>query len=318
MRAAVIGAAGFIGSHLCRYLSERGVEVLAIDRNALPESLPVRGALRAELAEPAVSDAIAQERLDHVFLLAGSSAVGPSIEDPLGDLAANAAGTLAFLEAMRHRRVDSMLVYASSAAVYGNPAQLPVSVSSPTAPISPYGISKLAAEQYVRAYGPLHRLRTVVARPFSVYGPGLRRQVVWDILNKLHGLRPAMLFGNGNETRDFVYISDACSALVRIAESGTPGSTYNICSGQETPIALLAAKLSQLTATSPVEFAGVSRPGDPLRWRGDFAELAALEWRPAVDLDEGLAQTAAWYRAVTEEAMVSPGVPFGGSGFSAE
>jgi len=162
-------------------------------------------------------------------------------------------------------------------------------------PISPYGISKLAGEQYMRLYARLHSLDTRVVRPFSIYGPGLRKQVVWDMLVKLHQPQPAALFGTGEETRDFVYIDDLCAGLVRVGEAGAPGGIYNVCSGQETTIATIARKLSQQTGRPPLTFTGKIRVGDPTRWRGDCTELHALGWRPAVSLDDGLRATVDWF-----------------------
>ena len=177
----------------------------------------------------------------------------------------------------------------------GDPPQLPATIATPVQPISPYGISKLAGEQYMRLYARLHSLDTRVVRPFSIYGPGLRKQVVWDMLVKLHQPQPAALFGTGEETRDFVYIDDLCAGLVRVGEAGAPGGIYNVCSGQETTIATIARKLSQQTGRPPLTFTGKIRVGDPTRWRGDCTELHALGWRPAVSLDDGLRATVDWF-----------------------
>jgi nucleoside-diphosphate-sugar epimerase len=199
---------------------------------------------------------------------------------------------------MRRGNSKSAIVYASSAAVYGQPNELPVTITSPTMPISPYGVSKLAGDLYARLYGRLHDLRTAVVRPFSVYGPGLRRQVVWDILLKLHQKTPPLLHGTGNETRDFVFVEDLCQALIAVGAAGK--GLYNVCSGQEITIAELARRLAQLTAKEPLRFSGIQRPGDPDRWRGDYSSLAELGWRSEVTLDEGLRRTVAWFQDVAK------------------
>jgi nucleoside-diphosphate-sugar epimerase len=295
-RAAVVGAAGFIGSHLCRYLQSRGSDVLGIDRREIVDKVGV--AIRGEFPHPQVCEAIAAHRAQQIYLLAGTSSVGVSLADPLADLSGNARDTLSFLEWMRQTDIRSTVVFVSSAAVYGEPAQLPATTATPVHPISPYGISKLAGELYMRLYARLHGLDTRVIRPFSIYGPRLRKQVVFDMLVKLHQPEPAALFGTGQETRDFVYVDDLCAALVRVGEAGSPAGIYNVCSGQETSIATIAQRLSEYTGRPPLTFTGKSRPGDPLRWRGACPELQALGWQPAVSLDDGLRMTVDWFNTV--------------------
>ena len=293
--AAVIGAAGFIGSHLCQELQKGGVEVLGIDRNPIDPRLGLAGTMQAIFPGEAVCRAITEAHWDTVFLLAGTAAVGPSLANPLGDLTANATDLLSFLEVMRARRVGSSFVFVSSAAVYGEATELPLRIDSPTQPVSPYGVSKLASELYLRLYARLHELRTVAVRPFSVYGPRLRKQVIWDLLCRFERQQPIVLDGTGQETRDFVFVEDVCRAMVRVAQQGLPGSVYNICSEEETSIAQLAEKLSALMGGRPVEFSGRVRPGDPVRWRGACPELRALGWAPRMPLDDGLRQTVRWF-----------------------
>jgi nucleoside-diphosphate-sugar epimerase len=297
-RAAVVGAAGFIGSHLCSYLAGDGIDVLAIDRNPMPGHVPVSARLEATFPELEVCEALASSDVNLIFLLAGTSYPAESFGDPVGDLAANARDLLAFLEFIRRRRNHATIVFVSSAAVYGESSQLPLTESSRTLPVSPYGVSKLAAELYARMYCDVYRLRTIVVRPFSVYGPGLQKQVVWDILRKLHAQDNPELLGTGSETRDFVYVSDMCAALLRVAQAGDPGTAYNVSSGREIPISTLAAKLADLAGMPRLRFSGVRRHGDPQRWCGDFTKLAALGWKPVVDLDQGLTETVKWFSEV--------------------
>jgi len=268
--------------------------VLAIDRNPIQEGRGDR-CLQSDLGDPVVAQAIVDGGYDAAFLLAGSGSVGASLADPDLDLADNAGKLLRFLESVRRKLPKTRLVYVSSAAVYGEVQQLPVTESAPLRPISPYGVSKLAGESYARVYHQIYALDTLIARPFSVYGPGARKQVVWDLLVKLHSGEAAQLQGTGQETRDFVYVDDACAALVNIALAGVPGLAYNVCSGRETSIADLAASLSRLAGKPSVSFAGAARIGDPTRWCGDPSRLREIGWEAKVDLDLGLAQTLGWY-----------------------
>jgi nucleoside-diphosphate-sugar epimerase len=253
--------------------------------------------MRASWPSAEVCGAILDGRFDQVYLLGGTASVSNSIDAPAEDLVANAADLVTFLEAMRRGKCQSALVYVSSAAVYGEPSRLPVTTDSSTAPISPYGVSKLAGDLYTRLYGRLHNLRTAVVRPFSVYGPGLRRQVVWDILVKLHQKEQPLLHGTGAETRDFVFVEDLSRALIAVGEAGD--GLYNVCSGKETPIAELAERLAELSGIKPLRFSGVGRPGDPERWVGDYSSLARIGWHPQVTLEEGLQQTVSWFQHAT-------------------
>jgi UDP-glucose 4-epimerase len=268
--------------------------VLAVDRNPIQEERGDRR-LQSDFGDPMVADAIVEGGFDAAFLLAGTGSVGDSLADPDLDLADNAGRLVHFFESVRRKSPKTRLVYVSSAAVYGEVKELPVTESAPLQPISPYGVSKLAGESYARVYHHLYALQTLVARPFSVYGPGARKQVVWDLMVKLYSGDGAVLQGTGKETRDFVYVDDVCAALVNIALAGEPGQVYNVCSGRETSIADLAGCLSQLAGKPEVRFAGTHRAGDPSRWRGDPSRLRAIGWEPRVDLGPGLAQTLAWY-----------------------
>jgi nucleoside-diphosphate-sugar epimerase len=268
--------------------------VLAIDRVPIQEGRGDR-CLQSDLGDPILAEAIVDGGFDAAFLLAGSGSVGQSLADPELDLADNAGKLLRFLESVRPKLRGTRLVYVSSAAVYGEVQQLPVTESAPLRPISPYGVSKLAGESYARVYHHLYALETLIARPFSVYGPGARKQVVWDLLVKLHSRDVAQLQGTGQETRDFVYVDDACAALVEIALAGVPGHAYNVCSGRETSIAELAACLSRLAGKPPAVFGRALRMGDPSRWCGDPSRLREIGWEAKVDLESGLGQTLAWY-----------------------
>ena len=303
MRAAVVGAAGFIGSHLCRHLAGSGWEVVAIDPNPLTAALPAVRHVAARLPEAAALDELLAGNLDAIFLLAGTALVRPSFDDPIGDLRRNVVDLLTFLEAARARRLQAMVVHASSAAVYGQPRRLPIRVDDPTVPISPYGVSKLAAEHYVRIYAEAHGLRTAVVRPFSVYGPGLRKQVVWDMLGKLLGPTPPTLHGTGAETRDFVHVEDLCSALETLASSGATGGVYNVCRGEEVTIASLGAMVSRLARGPAFGFNGQGRAGDPERWRGDAESTRALGWEPKIQLEDGLRETVEWYQDQKSDAV---------------
>jgi UDP-glucose 4-epimerase len=233
---------------------------------------------------------------DVVFHLAGSSSVPESVAHPAQDLRANLVPTLGLLETFKNHASAALLVFASSAAVYGEPTYLPVDEEHPTRPTSPYGISKLCAERYVSLYAQLYGLRTVCVRLFSIYGPGHKKQVVYDLIQKLSGRDPEPLWGDGTQVRDLLYVSDAVSALMTVACQGhSNGAVYNICSGQGVSVLDLETELRSLlhNPASP-GYRDCSRPGDPQRWIGSGARIHALGSYPKVSLQEGLSRTIDW------------------------
>ncbi|HJU48573.1 MAG TPA: NAD-dependent epimerase/dehydratase family protein [Gaiellaceae bacterium] len=277
MVIAVTGHRGFLGGAIARRLAEAGWDVTGLGR---PE---------VEIPSNAFDDALDRLRPDVVVHAAGPASVPASFEDP----AADHAGSVDVLRALVERLGDARLVYLSSAAVYGQPASLPVGEAAPLQPMSPYGRHRAECERLLADAGA----RATVLRIFSAYGEGLRRQVLWDICRQArHGA--VELAGDGGESRDFVHASDvaaAVAAAVRRAEFA--GEAFNVASGVETTIAELARLLvAALGAESEIRFTGQARAGDPRRWRGDVTRAAArLGYRPAVSIEEGAGRYASWF-----------------------
>jgi UDP-glucose 4-epimerase len=189
--------------------------------------------------------------------------------------------------------------------VYGEPAKVPIEESDVTVPVSPYGVSKLAAERYVAVYARLYGLRAASLRLFSVYGPYQTKQVVYDLLVKLRqSPHRLVVLGDGSQMRDLVYVADVVRAFLGVAARGrTDGFAYNVASGVGTTIAELAQAIVEVQAApATIAFTGRTRPGDPERWIGSSAALAALGAAPRYRLRDGLRETAAWFNASTAAA----------------
>jgi UDP-glucose 4-epimerase len=186
------------------------------------------------------------------------------------------------------------LVLVSSAAVYGQPGRLPIAETDEPKPISPYGAHRLEVERLAMSSGA----PTVVARVFSAYGEGLRRQVLWDIALKARAGGPVELWGTGDESRDFVHATDVGRAIAALCADGSfTNDVVNIGSGAETTIRELAQLLLHaLGSDTEVVFQGVEREGDPLRWRADVTRLHSLGWNPSIPFDAGVASYARWVR----------------------
>lgn len=291
-RALVTGGAGFIGSHLVDSLT--GTETVRVlddftagRRSRVPEDVTV--------FEGDVRDhdllARAMDGVDVVFHLAAEIDVERSIHDPERCHAVNVGGTLAVLE--RAKAIDAHVVFASSAAVYGDPEEVPVSELAPTRPNHPYGISKLAGEEYCRIYHELYGLDTTALRYFNVYGPRQSGNsysgVIDTFLAEARNGEPITVHGDGEQTRDFVHVDDVVRANLLAAVNGGNGDVYNVGSGESVSVIELAELISSLTATESRIVHIEGRPGDVERSRAD-PSLAAEEigFEPSVSLRAGL------------------------------
>lgn len=307
-RVLVTGGAGFIGSHLVRRLIALGADVVVVDDFSAPSARqPEQGAMVHELTLPdqAFPQIVRDGRFDAIFHLAGAAYVPPSIEDPVADLRQNVLLTLHVLEAVRRAGLTIPFVYTSSAAVYGSPTELPIREETKVCPVSPYGASKLGAEQYVSLYARLFRMRTAALRLFSVFGPGQRKQVVYDFIAKLHATPNHLLVhGTGDETRDMVYVDDVVSAALCVADRAPlEGEVYNVASGERTSVRQIAeAVAAQLELQPAFEFTGEVRPGDALHWVADISRLRSLGYEPTLGLQEGVDRICAWYNSDEDAA----------------
>lgn len=255
--------------------------------------------VRAEVGREQLAAILSDEPVDVVFHLANAAYVPPSLDDPRGDLLQNAGTTLDVLEAVRRTPSPPLVVFASSAAVYGEGRDLPIAEDHRLEPVSPYGISKLAAEQYVRMYAAIHGCPTLAARLFSVYGPGQHKQVVHDLLLRIiNGENPLRVLGRSEAERDLIYVDDVATALVVLGQRGAGrGEAYNVASGRPVSIAdLVTTMLRLLGKHVEVRFDGRTRPGDPLRWEADTGRAQALGVVATTTLEEGLRRTAEWLR----------------------
>jgi len=307
----VTGGAGFIGSCLTERLVESGARVTIVDHlHARSVANLARCRDRVEcVQEDILSDRfrtlMASRSFEVIFHLAGNPYVPPSVEDPWHDFQLNLEGTLRLLESVRKSGSCPRVLIASSAAVYGDLDVGPITEEHPTVPISPYGVSKLAAERYGAVYARLYGMRIASLRFFSVYGPRQRKQVVYDLLRKFSsGAAEVEVFGNGTQVRDFNYVSDVVDATLTVADAGAlAGEVYNVAGGQECSLRELVGLLSDVLGVRPrIRWSGAVRPGEPQRFLADYRRLAGLGWRPKIALREGLQRTLSWYRSEDDDA----------------
>ncbi|WP_147803698.1 SDR family NAD(P)-dependent oxidoreductase [Alkalicoccus halolimnae] len=300
----VTGGAGFIGSHVVERLLSRGDRVVVYDSlttgtagNIPPEALFIKGDIRdKELVEQSV----ARHQPDGIIHLAAQSKVGPSLEKPEEDLSINILGTVHMLEAARKTGV-SRFVSASSAAVYGDVDRLPIMEVSPKEPLSPYGTSKLGAEQYIQSYARLYSIRTAALRFANVYGPrqtvDTEAGVITIFCEALLAGRQVYIQGDGGQTRDFVYVKDVAEAVIEALNKETVRGVYNVSSETQTSINELLQQLSRAAGKDPEPDHGDPRPGDIRHSFLSYQRLhEAAGWSPKVSLAEGLKRTMEYYQ----------------------
>lgn len=287
----VTGGAGFIGSHIADALVEDN-EVRVLDRFSSGETDNVPE--NATLVQGDVRDRDllreTMREVDVVFHEAGLVSVDASIEDPLYSHATNASATVEVLEAARQE--DVRVVFASSSAVYGTPETVPVPEDAPKEPESPYGIDKLAADHYVRAYEDLYGLPTVALRYFNVYGlrQGGEYSGVIDIfLDQALAGDPITVDGDGSQTRDFVHVDDVVRANLLAATTANVGRAYNVGTGRAVSVRELAETVQRVTETDSSIVHTDPRPGDVQHSCADVSRARReLGVEAEIDLETGL------------------------------
>ncbi|MEH2434722.1 MAG: NAD-dependent epimerase/dehydratase family protein [Nostoc sp.] len=297
----ITGVSGFIGRYVARYFSEQGWSVIGID-NSPPENAPIAN-LSAyyclQLPDITLNNLL-KEHLPQVCIhCAGRASVGLSMNNPIADFYTNTVLTFEILNALRLNTPECRFIFLSSAAVYGNPELLPVSETQSLAPLSPYGFHKQQCEQLCLEFTKVYDLPTASLRIFSAYGPGLRRQVLWDICQKAITQNFVTLHGTGQESRDFIHALDIAKASMVVANfAPMQGEVYNLASGREVSIYELSEiVLNALEYEGIPQFDGVVPIGTPLNWRAEISKLAALGFSASVPLERGIKTFANWCRA---------------------
>jgi UDP-glucose 4-epimerase len=290
VKALVTGGAGFIGSNLVDALLERGDDVVIVDNFASGkhENLNAAAELREhDIREPFSTDA------DVVFHLAAQADVQTSMKRPDYDAAVNVVGTVNVLQAAG----EAQVIFASSGGAGYGECPGPVDEDFPFLPVSPYGIAKKCGEEYLAGWNRIHGTRHVALRFANVFGPrqdsGLEGGVVSIFLERMAAGEPTTIYGDGAQTRDFVYVGDVVEAL--LATVGKTGGPYNVGTGRETTVRDLHAACARVAGVPDEPQLKEARLGDALRSVIDSGRAEReLGWRARTGLDEGLAQTWAW------------------------
>ena len=290
-KAVVTGASGFIGQALVTHLRSVGWPVLAVDRRPFPD--PAQPAIAIDVAQPDALIGVVDEHTT-IFHLAASADVAASVASPRRDFDNTFRGVFEVLEAARQAR--SRVIFPSTASIFDASDQLPLPERAFPRPTSPYAAGKLGGEAYCHAYHRSYGLDVRIARLFSVYGPGMYRFAIHDLIRKIQANHEEIeLLGDGMQVRDYLYIEDAVRGLAMIATEAEPGEEYNLASGIPVRLCDLARTIAELMGHPNVRIlpTGRSFPGDTPRWFADISKIRRLGFEPSVDFRDGLRRTIA-------------------------
>jgi len=304
-KSIVTGGAGFIGSHMADFLIKKGHKVVVIDnlkvgkrRNLNPRAKFYKKDIKNRKA---IFEIFRRERPDYVFHYAAQIYVRYSVTNPVEDAEDNIIGGLNLIEASRKYKVKKLL-FASSAAVYGEKCKVPMQEACPPNPVSPYGVAKFSFEKYLNCYGSLAKdpLDYAVLRYANVYGPRQDSKgesgVIAIFTEKFLKKKQPIINGDGKNTRDYVYVGDVVNATWLALRKKTKNKVFNIGTGKETNVNQIFNKLKKFTGSKYKAKHGPAKAGEERRSALNSARARReLGWRPKVSLDKGLAQTVKWF-----------------------
>lgn len=305
MKILVTGGAGFIGSHLVRQLMEAGDDVISLDNlsTGLRENLPKDARLEVmDTHDGKVEDLFREEHFDAVVHLAAQTLVSDSMTDPQNDMYQNIAGTVHILECCRKYGVQRV-IFSSSAATYGDVDEkaLPVQETLPQIPLSFYGLTKMTVEKYLALYHLAFGIHYVVLRFANVYGErqgdGGEGGVISIFAKRLAQGKGITIFGNGKQTRDFVYAGDIARGIRKALTTENADTCYNLSTQEETSLNDLVDILSRITGKEITPDYGPVREGDIYRSAlSNEKAVKNLHWTPEVSLEEGLKRTYEYFQ----------------------
>ncbi|MFP6680440.1 MAG: NAD-dependent epimerase/dehydratase family protein [Dehalococcoidia bacterium] len=309
-RYAVTGGAGFIGSNIVGDLVARGHDVIVVDDLSSGNTINLKPFPEITFKNVSILDEhclnSAFEGVDTVFHLAASVGNKRSIDNPALDSKINVVGTINVLEACRKADVRKIVV-SSSAGIFGELHKLPISEDHPVEPDSPYGASKLASEKLCLAYAKLYDIEAIALRYFNVFGRNQRFDAYGNVIPifvfKMLNGEPITIFGDGEQTRDFISVIDVVQANIKAAETTGLSGAFNIASGARLTINDLVARLSELVPAHPKVSYGPERPGDVRDSQADItAARQAFGFEPSITISDGLSDYVRW--AMDEASLI--------------
>ena len=297
MKILIIGSKGFIGSHAITYFKKLNFTVMGCD---VVTDYTDKDYYQIDATNSDFHTLFERHSFDACINCSGAASVPLSIEFPLKDFNLNALNVFKILEAIRTYQPSCKFINLSSAAVYGNPTQLPINENVALKPLSPYGIHKLQAEQIVKEFYDFYQVSTCSLRIFSAYGNGLRKQLFWDMYQKFLNADAITLYGTGKESRDFIHVDDIVRAFHLVLDNGKfNGEATNIANGEEFTIEYVAELFrSNFEGQKTIEFNNQVKQGDPLNWRADITLLKSLGYQQTISLEAGIQSYIHWVNSL--------------------
>lgn len=298
----ILGSKGFIGSHIRTSIEKQSsFECFCCD--IVPDTTHDAAYFCIENPEnPDYAAVFSQTPFDVCINCSGAASVPDSLINPLRDFTLNTLNITKLLESIRTKAPHCVFINLSSAAVYGNPTNLPIAENAPVTPVSPYGWHKHFAEQICREYREIFGIKTISLRIFSAYGTGLKKQIFWDLTKKAFTDETIHVFGTGHETRDFIHIDDICNAIQLVLhnlESIPP--VLNVANGiQYSTKTIVETICASLNCRKPVIFSKHNRTGDPLYWEADISFLKALGYKQTISLEQGTERYTSWVKELLQ------------------
>lgn len=297
MKVLILGINGFIGSHLAERLHSEGYEVFGIDRfnTNLKYNVEV-----FDITFEDMSKYLLRVRPDYIINCAGKANVPDSIIHPEEDLQENTLLVNRVLWALAQNEMTNVrFIQLSSAGVYGNPERLPIVEDDVCKPLSPYALHKKMAEDTCLFFRRVYSLDIRILRIFSVYGPGLRKQIFWDFYQKIKKNGELEVWGTGNESRDYIYIDDLMDAiLISLFDGDDSLCIMNVASGIEVKISeavyIFADKIG--LSKERISFNGIVRLGEPLNWCADISLIKSKGFCAKFDMETGIEQYVKWLK----------------------
>lgn len=295
-KVLVTGAMGFIGSKLIKKFIENGYAVDGWD--IVSGNRSGVAVHRVDMCdEPCVIKNLKICNPDIIVHCAGSADVGKSVQYPEMDYSGNVTVTHNMLFALHKLHKENMrFVFLSSAGVYGNPASLPITEDMQVNPLSPYALHKVMCEEMCRYFARNYKMDVKIARIFSAYGKGLRKQIFWDMFIKAKTSGKLQMFGTGNESRDYIHVDDVIEALYILATTKSNEVIFNVANGEEITIRQATEWFAEYAGVSEdkIEFNGVVREGDPINWKADISKIKVLGYKKTVDMKGALKEYYKW------------------------
>ena len=303
-KAVVItGGLGFIGRNIAKIFKQNDYYVIGIGHGDINQE-----SLQSNDFDEWFQESISiqnlkkiDKKIDTIVHCAGGSTVGISIAEPYLDYHKTVNSTLELLEFIRLHSPNSSLIYLSTAAVYGSKEDLPIKESDTTNPVSPYGFHKLASENICKSYAQCFDINVSIVRLFSIYGEGLKKQLLWEACNKImQADKKVLFFGTGNETRDWLHVNDVATLVMKIATTSATNKfqIYNGSVGVRITVRDILFILRDLLGKNEIEieFNQQYKEGDPQFYLGCTQKIVGTGWSHTIQIEEGLKKYVNWYK----------------------